>query len=256
MSAISPCLLKTIRELQSFESFNNSALGGGTNLAIRHGHRVSTDIDIFFPHIIGKAGFERIKKEVLNFYGARVFGTQYPCDIDDQYIFLRFFIISDGETIKVEVLHNMKMIADIEEIDGIKLVSELDIALFKMMSASNRATQKDIYDLDLLSENFSLPYLFEQLDKKRSLFSEKEHQNIFDLDGEINPLDEPLTLLKFDEGRGQDSKSRPHHSQNRVDIVKDRKSWLLARSSWRKKVRVLFDQLKITFPDPSSSDVS
>lgn len=82
------------------------------------------------------------------------------------------------------------MIADIEEIDGIKLVSELDIALFKMMSASNRTTQKDIYDLDLLSEKFSLPYLFEQLDKKRSLFSEKQHQNIFDLDGEINPLDE------------------------------------------------------------------
>ncbi|KGE16067.1 nucleotidyl transferase AbiEii/AbiGii toxin family protein [Sphingobacterium deserti] len=159
MSAISPGLINTIRELQSFESFKGSALGGGTNLAIRYNHRISTDIDFFFPHIIGKAGYERIKDEVENFYGARVFGSQFPCDIDDQYIFLRFFIICDGETIKVEVLQNMKMLDSLEDIDGIKLVSELDIALFKMMSAANRATQKDIYDLDLLSEKFSLIHL-------------------------------------------------------------------------------------------------
>lgn len=255
MSAISPGLLKTLRELQSFKSVAGSALGGGTNLAIRYNHRISTDIDIFFPHIIRKSGYESIRDEVQNFYGARVFGLQFPCDIDDQYIFLRFFIICDGETIKIEVLQNMKMLDDIENIDGIKFVSELDIALFKMMSATNRATQKDIYDLDLLSEKFPLRYLFEQLEIKRSLFSAEEHRTIFDLDGETNPLDHPLTLLKFDEGNVQDIKSRPHHSQNRVDIIKDQKSWHVARSSWRKKVRALFDQLNITFPGPFYSDV-
>ncbi|MGK9119906.1 hypothetical protein [Olivibacter jilunii] len=153
------------------------------------------------------------------------------------------------------ILQNMKMIGDIEESDGIKLVSELDIALFKMMSAANRATQKDVYDLDLLTEKFSLAYLYEQLNKKRSLFSKELHKNIFDLDGEISPLDNPLTLLKFDEGDDKRVKSRPHHSQNRVDIVQDEKSWPVARSSWRKKVRVLFDQLDIAFPGPASSDV-
>src|SRR5690606_417423 len=231
MAAISPSLLKTIRELQSFESFEGSALGGGTNLAIRYHHRISTDIDVFFPHVIGKAGYERIKDEIQNFYGARVFGIQFPCDIDDQYIFLRFFIICDGETIKVEVLQNMKMLNDIENIDGITFVSELDIALFKMISAANRATQKDIYDLDLLSEKFPLIHLFEQLERKCSLFSAEEHRTIFDLDGETNPLDQPLTLLKFDEGDVQGRKSRPHHSQNRVDILQDQKSWPVARSS-------------------------
>jgi hypothetical protein len=255
MSAISPGLLKTIRELQSFESISGSALGGGTNLAIRYNHRISIDIDIFFPHIIGKAGYEKIKEDVIGFYGARVFGSQYPCEIDDQYIFFRFFIICDGETIKVEVLQNMKMVGDIEELDDIKLVSELDIALFKMMSVANRATQKDVYDLDLLTEKLTLAYLYEQLNKKRSLFSEELHKNIFDLDGEISPLDNPLTLLKFDESENKGSRSRPHHSQNRVDIVQGEKSWPVARSSWRKKVRVLFDQLNITFPGPASSDV-
>src|SRR5690606_14090482 len=254
MSAISPSLLKTIREVQSFKSVEGSALGGGTNLAIRYNHRISTDIDIFFPHIIGKAGFERIKDEVENFYGARVFGFQFPCDIDDQYIFLRFFIICDGETIKVEVLQNMKMLDNFEDIDGIKFVSELDIALFKMMSAANRATQKDIYDLYLLSEKFPLIDLFDHLEKKRTLFSAEEYCTSFDLNGETNPLDHPFTLLKFDEGDVQGSKSRPHHSQNRVDIIKEQKSWPLARSTWGKKVRGLFDELNIEFPGPSSSD--
>ncbi|WP_286862532.1 MULTISPECIES: nucleotidyl transferase AbiEii/AbiGii toxin family protein [Sphingobacterium] len=76
MSAISSGLLKTIHELQSFQSFQGSALGGGTNLAIRYGHRISTDIDIFFPYIIGKAGYESIVKEVKEYYDSRVFGIQ------------------------------------------------------------------------------------------------------------------------------------------------------------------------------------
>ncbi|TJY65684.1 nucleotidyl transferase AbiEii/AbiGii toxin family protein [Sphingobacterium alkalisoli] len=44
-------LLKVLRGL---------LLNGGTNLAIRYNHRISTDIDIFFPHIIGKAGSLKI----------------------------------------------------------------------------------------------------------------------------------------------------------------------------------------------------
>jgi len=254
MSAISASLLNTIRELQSFESFNESALGGGTNLAIRYGHRISTDIDIFFPHIIGKNGYEQIKKEVLDYYGARIFGYQYPCDIDNQYIFLRFFILCDGDTIKVEVLQNMCLMDNIEVLDEIRLVSELDIALFKMMSAANRATPKDIYDLDLLSEKFPLPFLFDQLETKRKQFSTAHHRNIFDLDGEIHPLDEPLTLLKFDESNTKRRTSRPHHTQNRVVIIEGQKTWLAARSSWRRKVRVLFVKLDIPFPGLKSSD--
>lgn len=255
MSAISAGLLKTIHELQSFACFDGSALGGGTNLAIRYQHRISTDIDIFFPGIIGKAGYGKIIDEVQNHYGARAFGVQFPCAIDDQYIFLRFFIICDGETIKVEVLQNMKMINPFEDVDGIQFVSELDIALFKMQSAANRANKKDIYDLDLLTEKFSLLYLFEQLKSKRDLYFEAEHRTIFDLDKEISPLDEPLSLLKFDASDLKGNKSRPHHPQNRVDIVEGQKSWLLTRSSWRKKVRVLFDEWNIPFPSPFSSDV-
>jgi len=105
------------------------------------------------------------------------------------------------------------------------------------------------------TEKFSLEYLFEQLKSKRDLYAEVEHRTIFDLDKEVSPLDEPLSLLKFDEGDLKGKRSRPHHSQNRVDILEGQKNWLATRSSWRKKVRALFDEWNISFPNPSSSDV-
>lgn len=257
MAAISPDLLTTILELQSLKSFKDSALGGGTNLAIRYGHRISTDIDIFFPFIIGKDGYKAIEKEVQSFYGERVIGLQYPCNKDDQYIFLRFFIKGQNETIKVEILQNMKMIEDIEEFNGIQMVSELDIALFKMMSASNRATEKDIYDLDLITGKFPLAEIFECLRYKQSKFCNEADKNIFDMDGETSPIDDPLTLLKFEgEGNAQGSSSKPHHSMNRVDIIKGQKKWPVARINWRIKVRTLFKELEIPFPDIKPSDIN
>jgi len=46
-------------------------------------------------------------------------------------------------------------------------------------------------------------------ERKRSLFSAENLRTIFDLDGETNPFDQPLTLLKFDDGDIQGRKSRP-----------------------------------------------
>jgi hypothetical protein len=47
MKAVSDILLKTILELQQLPSLSDSLLGGGTNLAIRYGHRESYDIVVF-----------------------------------------------------------------------------------------------------------------------------------------------------------------------------------------------------------------
>lgn len=248
MAAISPQLLDTIYELQNLPSFEKSALGGGTNLAIRYAHRISTDIDIFFPDIIGRAGFQGIEKDVQRFYGTQLFGLQYPCNIDEQFIFLRFFLIKDGETIKVEVMQNMVMLDGYEMYEGIRMVSEQDIALFKLMSAANRASQKDIYDLDYLTENFDLILLHQTLSKKQKMFSDLKFQNIFDQDNEVSPVAEPLLLLKFDEGRSVVNGKRPAHSQNRIEVMEGAKNWNSARSSWRSKVRKLFNHLGIDFP--------
>ena len=64
MNAVSSEILKTILELQSLPSLSEFALGGGTNLAMQYNHRVSDDIDLFCPDIIGRRGFNKIKDEV------------------------------------------------------------------------------------------------------------------------------------------------------------------------------------------------
>ena len=69
MNAVSAELLETIRELQLLKSLGKFSLGGGTNLASRYNHRISIDIDLFCPDIVGKAGFEGIVDEITEFFG-------------------------------------------------------------------------------------------------------------------------------------------------------------------------------------------
>ena len=65
MGTVSPVLLTTIKELDQLPALSHFALAGGTNLAIRFGHRESQDIDLFCPEIVGIKHLEQIEKEVI-----------------------------------------------------------------------------------------------------------------------------------------------------------------------------------------------
>lgn len=132
MKAVSDSLFKTILELQQIPALSQSTLGGGTNLAIRYGHRVSYDIDLFFPNIIGRYGYEEIRKQVEAFYGNTVFAMDYPCDEGDQFLFQRFFIRKDDDAIKVEILQNMQTHNEPEIINGIKLMNMQDYRVIEI----------------------------------------------------------------------------------------------------------------------------
>jgi len=247
MKAVSDRLIETILELQQLSSLSLSTLGRGTNLAIRYGHRISYDIDLFFPEIIGKRGYELIKEEVKAFYGDDVFAMDYPCDEDDQFLFQRFFVRKGDSAIKVEILQNMQTYLEPEFIDGIKLMNVHDIAPLKLMSASNRANHKDIYDLDYLTDNIILAELMDLLKARQQTYNQPKHQNIFDQDGELSPVDNPDLLLKFEEPMKGRS-SRPGHSNPRIDVIEGGKNWAVARSSWRRKVRTYFMSIDKDFP--------
>ena len=66
MSAVSPAIVKTILQLQSLPSLANFSLAGGTNLALQFNHRISDDIDLFCPEIIGLDGFNKIQRRGKN----------------------------------------------------------------------------------------------------------------------------------------------------------------------------------------------
>lgn len=247
MIAVSDQLTATILELQQLPTLLHSTLGGGTNLAIRYNHRKSYDIDLFFPNIIGKQGYEAIKDEVISFYGEKVFGMDYPCDIDDQFLFQRFFVRKDDTAIKVEVLQNMQTYQVAEFIDGIKLMNLKDIGPLKLMSVANRANHKDVYDLDYLTDDVPLKELMDLLAERENKYSLPEHQNIFDQDKELSPTTHPDLLLKFEDLK-KGSSSRPGHSNPRIDFIEGKKNWALARSSWRRKVRRYFASIGKDFP--------
>ena len=252
--AVSPVLLETIKELQSLSSLSQFALAGGTNLAFRFNHRESQDIDLFCPDIVGIKHFEFIEKEILAYYGKEnITGLQYPFDKEsEQYTYLRFWVTKPCDNIiKVEIIQNMKMTESIEVINNVRLVTTKDIGLFKMISGSSRAAKKDIYDLDFITDKISLENLYESLKKKQETFNKENDKNIFDLDEEESPIDNPLLLLKFD-GKVVQNGVKPIHSNDNIKIVEDSKTWTIVKINWRMKVRSLFRYLELDFPSPLS----
>lgn len=249
MSTLSQELITTIKELQKLPTLSQFALAGGTNLAIRFGHRESQDIDLFCTKIVGIKHLEQIEQEAIAFFGEKnVTGIVYPAGKEnEQHTFLRFWVTKSRDTmIKVEIIQNMKLMDDIETIDDIRLVSIRDIGLFKLISGSSRAAKKDIYDLDFITEQLTLVELFEGLKLKKEKFNQKEDQNIFDLDDEGCPTQDPYLLLKFDRKVSQ-SKIKPMHANDRILIPEGGKSWIESRISWRIKVRGLFRHLGIQY---------
>lgn len=250
MSAVTPLLLQTIKELQALPSLSQFALAGGTNLAFRFNHRESQDIDLFCPYIVGVKQFETIEKEVLGYYGVKnITGLDYPTGKEsEQYTFIRFWVKKlCGTSIKVEIIQNMKMMDAIDIVDEIRLVSTKDLGLFKLVSGSSRAAKKDIYDLDFITEKFPIIDLFNDLKIKKEKFNKKEHQNIFDLDEDECPTQNPKLLLKFD-GKVAVITIKPIHSNDNILIVEGGKTWISVRTSWRRKVRSLFRFLDIEYP--------
>ena len=250
MSAVSPLLKKTILELQNLPSIAQFALGGGTNLALRYNHRISVDIDFIAPIIIGRLGFDKIIAEAENLYGKKhvnimLLNTQ----LDDQFLFLKMFISINDEVIKVEFLQNMKCLFAPELFKEIRLIHKIDIGLFKLMSASNRFAKKDIYDLDYITDEIHLVELFHHFKIKSEKFNLPEHQTIFDLDIEINPIDKPELLLEFDKAKSP-LQNRPSHTHDRIEISESSKTWIEAKISWRAKVRRLYEHLGKDFPGP------
>ncbi|WP_421943343.1 nucleotidyl transferase AbiEii/AbiGii toxin family protein [Pedobacter sp.] len=248
MAAVSAELLETIIELQSLTSLKEAYLGGGTNLAIRYNHRESVDIDLFFSGIIGRGGYKAIEEEVQEHFGERISNLHYPCDRDDQYIFLRFWIKTGKLTIKVEILQNTNFLDTVEEVNGARLATVRDIGLLKLMTAANRASFKDIYDLDYLTQEIALETLLDDLKVKQETYNKEEHKTIFDQDDEKSPVNDPLLLLKFEE-HAIAKKDRPAHSDPRIIVETGSKNLMSAKSSYRRKVRVLCKKLGIAFPE-------
>ena len=133
-------LLKKLSALSQLELFG---LGGGTNLALRLGHRLSVDLDFFINSPFDTSSvFQLITKK---YSSAELLFEKNQTML---------FSIDD---IKVDfVLYPFPWLQPFDKIDGIRLLSINDIIPMKLQAASNRNAKKDYWDIVILLKQYSL----------------------------------------------------------------------------------------------------
>lgn len=143
--------LPVLKELVQVPSLVDHALVGGTALALRYGHRISVDIDLFSTNAMDST----VVLDDLQ----RLFGERFSFRRDQQAKWAVFGFI-DG--VKVDIVRfPHSLIADVQVLDGIKIYADADIAPMKIEAILHRAKKKDFFDLDLLIRAHGLPAILD-----------------------------------------------------------------------------------------------
>ncbi len=133
-------LLKKISEFNELQSFG---LGGGTNLALRIGHRLSVDLDFFTN--------QPFETSLLFQLVTKKFASAELLFEKNQTI---LFNIDD---IKVDfVLYPFRWLHPFDIFNGIRLLSVPDIIPMKLQAVSNRNAKKDYWDIAFLLKQYPL----------------------------------------------------------------------------------------------------
>jgi hypothetical protein len=143
-------LIDRLMKDDKFSSFN---LVGGTALALKIGHRKSIDIDLFTTSDFNSPEISNHLSE--NYNVTRI-----------QTIKNGVFCLVDG--VKVDLLaHQYPLIGEMETIDGIRIISLLDIGAMKLNAIYNNGTRlKDFVDVYTLLESFPLKDLVTASEQK------------------------------------------------------------------------------------------
>ena len=139
--AVPESVRELLARLAPHEALHDFALGGGTSLALRFGHRWSVDLDFFTPgEFSSEILFERLSLEQATVTG------RAPNSLT-----------VDVCGVKLDLLrHAYRILAPVERIDGVTLVSLPDLAAMKLNAIANRGSKKDFFDLAELLDHFPI----------------------------------------------------------------------------------------------------
>ena len=147
---VAPGTLSLLKKLMMLPSLRQFSLVGGTALSLRYGHRSSIDLDLFFHE---KFNQPKIIDELeATFQNRFVYKQQQTlsgifCFIDD---------------IKVDIINfPHRPIAEIDEVDNIRMYSIADISAMKIQAILGRAKKKDFWDLYELLQHYTLQQLID-----------------------------------------------------------------------------------------------
>lgn len=140
-----------LERLVSQSALEGFALGGGTSLALRFGHRESVDLDFFTERrfspedLLGKLALD----------GATVINRAANS------------LTLDVGGVKLDLLrHAYRMLEPTGRIDGVPLVSLPDLAAMKLNAIANRGAKKDFYDVSELLGHFPIRQMIDFFTRK------------------------------------------------------------------------------------------
>lgn len=148
--ALIPGTLPILERLMSLEALDQFALVGGTALALRHGHRLSVDLDLF--------GQELRHDELVATLQAE-FGTSFRYEPSAQKTIGIFCYIDE---VKVDIIrYPHPCIAELVTVAGVRMYADDDIAAMKIQAILGRGRKKDFWDLAELLQYHDLAHIAE-----------------------------------------------------------------------------------------------
>jgi len=132
--AIEPGAMELLKELCSMQETEKFALVGGSNLALRFGHRISDDVDFF--------SIEKFNERELDSIIKKKFSDVSITNEADQ---TRQYYING---IKAEFIRfNYPLLSEVENLSGIRMYSLQDTMAAKLNAVVGRGSKKDFYDV-------------------------------------------------------------------------------------------------------------
>lgn len=140
-------LLATLGQLDLLRPFY---LAGGTALALRLGHRISVDLDLFAElDTLDDALRRGIVEELRQRYAVELL----------QDSVLGLVLTADGQPVSV-FSYGYPLLNPTEVVSGVHVAGIRDIGLMKLDAVAGRGTRKDFYDLYCIAPHVSLDELF------------------------------------------------------------------------------------------------
>ena len=150
----SPILLECLYKIMSHKAFDNHYLVGGTALALQRGHRISIDIDMFTNQLYGEMKTDEIADALQELF-PYIDGLQKLKDT--QTVYSLFVGNTKDNCVKLDICYDENPIFPLVNANGIRMVSEKDIAAMKINAITqDRQRKKDFWDIHDLLESYSI----------------------------------------------------------------------------------------------------
>lgn len=184
--AVTGATLELLKNLMQVPELKQFGLVGGTNLALRFGHRLSIDLDLFTNEPFNsEAVYNSLEGKFPNILQASQSDT------------MLFLYIND---VKIDmVLLPYPYLKPSDEIDDIRFVSVEDIAAMKLSAIARRGVKKDFWDIAELLDVFTLQ---EMINFYKAKYSSRDilhliRSLVYFTDAEANKDPDPLKEMTW-----------------------------------------------------------